>query len=122
VLAWCKDVEVYCVEDGVYYHGYAKMALYTDGQVVKYGTNNTLSTSYVLKSYEWITNPWTGNAWTWDELNALEIGISMYGDWYTDPPFNTVYHYATAYCTQIYAEVTYIPPASRGAQLIGPVW
>ena len=31
--------------------------------------------SYTNKSYEWTTNPATGNPWTWDEIDALEVGI-----------------------------------------------
>jgi uncharacterized protein (DUF362 family) len=50
------------------------------------------------KHYTWSNNPYTGNAWTWQEIDDLEIGVALRGstagpDW--------------AHCTQVYAEVEY---------------
>ena len=40
----------------------------------------------------WLTNPYTGEEWTWDEIADLQIGIELsYNIW--------------TYCTQIYVEV-----------------
>jgi hypothetical protein len=49
-------------------------------------------------SENWTTNPYTGAAWTWSEIQYLQIGIKLYddGDGYPD-------------CTQVYAEVNYTP-------------
>lgn len=44
----------------------------------------------------WTTNPNTSNVWTWDEIDELEIGISIKGA-----------RKLLTYCTQIYAEVDY---------------
>lgn len=112
--AMCKDLDV---SDGeTLYHGFATMALYSPGNVVKYGTSEMLLPSYVLKSYTWNLNPWTGVAWTWAELNALEIGVHLAGAHYNAT-------YATAYCTQLYTDITHNPPSSGGrAQLVGPIW
>ena len=50
-------------------------------------------------SETWTTNPNTGQPWTWDEIDDLQIGIKLYDDGYGYPQ-----------CTQVYAEVTYQPP------------
>ncbi|MFC1916010.1 hypothetical protein ACFLW4_04870 [Chloroflexota bacterium] len=49
-------------------------------------------------SANWTTNPYTGEPWTWPEIDALQIGIKLYDD-------------GTGYpqCTQVYAEVNYTP-------------
>ena len=47
-------------------------------------------------SEQWDTNPYTGSAWTWEEIDALEIGVALRSD-----GFNW------ANCTQTYAEVDY---------------
>jgi len=47
-------------------------------------------------SETWTTNPYTGEPWTWDEIDDLQIGVKLYdyGPGYPD-------------CTQVYAEVNY---------------
>jgi len=49
-------------------------------------------------SETWITNPYTGEAWTWSEIQYLQIGIKLYDDGNGYPE-----------CTQVYAEVNYTP-------------
>ena len=57
----------------------------------------------------WTTNPYTGSAWTWDEINTLQIGVSLYSDVPGQPPpYNT-------YCTQVYVEVDYTPSSGGSA-------
>ncbi len=51
--------------------------------------------------YEWNTNPYTGSAWTWDEINDLQIGVGLRS------PTSGVQN--TSYCTQVYAVVEYAP-------------
>ena len=46
-------------------------------------------------SQEWATNPATGNPWTWDEIDALQIGVSL------------IKGLSLALCTQVYVEVDY---------------
>ena len=60
-------------------------------------SENTLTTSYATYSYQWDTNPQTGNDWTWDEIDALQIGVGL-----RRPRTNT-----WTRCTQVYAEVGY---------------
>ena len=42
-----------------------------------YGTEEQITTSYAPYSYQWNTNPQTGNPWTWDEIDALQIGVGI---------------------------------------------
>jgi len=53
--------------------------------------------TWLYFSNGWALNPNTGRAWTWDEINDLEIGIMMYC---------TGIHYVID-CTQIYAGIFY---------------
>jgi len=55
----------------------------------------TVSHTWTTYSNEWSTNPATGSAWTWDEIDKLQIGCALqYGYWYTQ-------------VTQVYVEVDY---------------
>jgi hypothetical protein len=52
--------------------------------------------SYTEKTWELTTNPNTSAAWTWDEIDALQIGVQM---WCGDGQWGR--------CTQVYVEVDY---------------
>jgi len=54
-------------------------------------------------SWSWDTNPATNEPWTLDELTALQAGISLKGGW-------GFRRDASAFCTQLYAEVEYYAP------------
>jgi len=41
------------------------------------GTEENLTTSYATYSYQWTDNPSTNTTWTWDEIDALEIGVGL---------------------------------------------
>jgi hypothetical protein len=75
-----------------------KITLLIDG-IYYDGSENTLTTSYVNYNYSWSTNPDTGLAWTWDDINNMQVGIALKG-----------YELTTTHsrCTQLYIEVTYI--------------
>lgn len=62
------------------------------------GVEKVLSTSYLTYYTEYTTNPNTSNAWTWAEIDAMEIGVSLDGDGVN-----------TARCTQVYVIVNYTP-------------
>ena len=69
------------------------------------GNNETVTTSYASYSYQWDTNPQTGNAWTWDEIDALQIGVGL----------RKAANGVNTGCTQVYAEVSYeIEPVTEG--------
>ena len=71
----------------------ARTALLVDGTEF-YGTNQNLDgvTSYTDYSTTYINNPAIPAAWTWSELNNIQIGVSM-----RNP----------ARCTQVWAEIYY---------------
>ena len=52
----------------------------------------------------WATDPNTGVAWTWDAIDALQVGVSMRQGKNSD----VANHYCT-YCTQVFLEVDYTP-------------
>lgn len=58
---------------------------------------DTGTANYVLKSEAWATNPQTGVAWTWADIDALQAGISLKSATAGDG----------ASCTQLYVEVDY---------------
>ena len=57
----------------------------------------TVTTSYASYSEQWNTNPKTSAAWTWDEIDALQIGVKV------RRAANGVY----TRCTQVYVVVNY---------------
>ncbi len=62
-----------------------------------YGDQTPLPESYTNLSTTWITNPSTGETWTWDEIDALEAGVRMYGGG----------NDGDSRCTQVYVQVGY---------------
>lgn len=61
------------------------------------GLEFPLTSGWLEYTTMWRLNPATGRSWTWTEINALQIGCSLYevsGD---------------ARCTQVYVEVYYTP-------------
>ncbi len=63
------------------------------------GADQGLTASWANYSEEWTTNPNTGAAWTWQEIEDLQAGPRMRGQ---------ASHFP-AYCTQVWVEVTYEP-------------
>ena len=66
------------------------------------GTAYATTTNYATYSHRWDTNPQTGQAWTWDEIDALQIGVGLRRPTGTGAPGGRWTH-----CTQVYAEVNY---------------
>ena len=69
-----------------------------------YATNyetleQTVTTSYVTYSQAYTTNPYTGLAWTWDEIDALEARIKLRSA--------KAASYVATRCTQVYVVVDY---------------
>lgn len=71
---------------------------------------NELGTSYSTKSWVHTTNPNTSSAWTWDEIDAMEIGQYMTA-YCVGPCGAPPYH---TRCTQTYVEIDYTPSAGDG--------
>jgi hypothetical protein len=66
--------------------------------------SENLSLSYESYTYGWDLNPETSSDWTWDEIDALQIGLAL------QRPATGYY----ARCTQVYAEVGFEAPPLIG--------
>ncbi len=69
----------------------------TNDQLFSGPTEETDSTDFVTISWQNDFNPSTGEAWTADEINALQVGVAMKGNKSNKP----------ALCTQVYVRVDY---------------
>jgi hypothetical protein len=83
---------------------YARAAAKTHGTVYTGSEESNATDTFVLKSYPWTTNPNTGQAWTWSEIDALQVGIELKADSLDDG----------AVCTQVYLVVNYTAYSSPG--------
>jgi len=68
------------------------------------GTEVKTTTSYATYSYDWNTNPQTGSAWTWNEIDNLQAGVGLLRPKGKEE----------TRCTQVYAEVNYTPYLTSG--------
>ena len=66
-----------------------------------YGDNQALTDTVALYSQTWTTNPYTSEAWTWTQIDALMAGDSL-TNYATDKK-----NYKTPYCYQLWVEVDY---------------
>lgn len=89
-------VTVYCRARRTQSQGDIRPSLYIGGTEYN-GTAQALSSSYANYSSQWTTNPSTGAAWTWTEVNSLQAGMRIRGQSGTHP----------ARCTQVWVEVRY---------------
>ncbi|MBA7573156.1 hypothetical protein ES708_14951 [subsurface metagenome] len=86
--------------------GWGKATIYTHdslhyGDEIPYG-DIALYSAFSNHSHTWTKNPNTTNDWTWDEVDALEAGITLAR---TDK---------NIWCTQVYVEVDYTPALAVG--------
>lgn len=58
--------------------------------------------SYHTYSQDYTVNPYTGSAWTWDEIDALQAGVTLYSKGEGDHDY-----YDEVRCTQVYVIVSY---------------
>lgn len=85
--------------------GYAYTKLKTEA-TVHTGDEETLSGSYANFSKQYVNNPTTTVAWTWAQIDALQIGVRL-----RQPgPFDI----SACRCTQVYVEVDYTPVVAAG--------
>ena len=73
------------------------------------GATENLTIGYDTYSYQWSHNPQTEGYWTWDEIDALQIGVGL-----RQPAVGE-----SARCTQVYAEVDFEAPLLSGDVPIG---
>ncbi|MCP4704747.1 MAG: prepilin-type N-terminal cleavage/methylation domain-containing protein [candidate division Zixibacteria bacterium] len=90
------SVEVYCRTKKAQTNGNVRPTLYIGGSEYN-GTAQGLTTSYVDYLQSWTINPNTSLAWTWSNINSLEVGVSIKGQNSGKP----------AYCTQVWIIVYY---------------
>jgi prepilin-type N-terminal cleavage/methylation domain-containing protein len=89
-------VTVWCRAKKNHTQGDVRQVVFVGGTAYA-GTFANLTTSYVNYSYSWTTNPKTGAAWTWTDINNLEAGVRLTGQNSGKP----------AYCTQVWVVVDY---------------
>ena len=87
---------------------YTHTDIYYGAQVVP-----TPENSNITYSASWATNPNTGIAWTWEEINALEPGIELYSAGYSGNAYSDAKNY------WLYVVVTYRGLGCPRAQIIG---
>jgi len=74
---------------------YSREYIYIGGSLYE-GTLHTLTTSWADYYTEWATNPKTGVAWTWADIDALQAGTELFSSQGKD-----------SYCTQVYVIIEY---------------
>jgi general secretion pathway protein G len=63
------------------------------------GSQKNVSNTWTTYSDSWATNPATGAAWTWADINNLQAGVSLESE--------SIFF--ASECTQVYITVTYAP-------------
>ena len=79
----------------------------TGGTEYDNGSNIQTTTDYTTYNYQWNTNPKTTVAWTWDDIDALQIGVKA------------VNGYFGLYVTQVYVVVDYTAGVALSAVITG---
>ncbi len=89
-----------------------KIAIKTGGTPYEGDEETLINTAWTNFTKIWTNNPNTGIAWAWNDIDNLQIGVSLrYGR-----PENGITSIST--CTQLYIEVSY---TSTGSLAIAPV-
>lgn len=107
-----NSVKVYARCRNYYYTANALRMVIRSGTTNYYSSYIQLSTSYDTKSVTYNTNPASGSAWTWDDIDSLQAGVEL-GQWSAGKDGDA------AICTQIYVEVDYTPTKSFKYWFIG---
>jgi hypothetical protein len=90
------------------YNARAKAAIKTHGKVYQGYIETQHGTDFATRSYDWAKNPATNETWTWEEIDALQAGVSIMGR-----------HDGPAICTQVYVKVNYEFVQTQGAVPLG---
>lgn len=89
---------------------FGRTALYKSGSSIRYGSQESLDSSDLVQYYtDYALNPWTGVAWTWGDVDALEAGFALKGHSYA----------SYAHGSDAYLVVSSVPLSNGGAQIIG---
>jgi hypothetical protein len=76
-------------------------ALKTNGEVFEGPTVTYNETAFVTESWECPVNPATEEAWTWEEINALQAGVTAKGNTKTKPALVTQVYVAVNFETSV---------------------
>jgi len=99
-------IKVWIVITGASTSNAGKTVIKTGGTVYEGSVNYIPVTSQWYSFYtQYDVNPKTGIAWTWDDINALQAGVSIVG-FYIMP---YLLEYYIVYCTQVYVEIDLSP-------------
>jgi hypothetical protein len=90
--------------DGGDHIAYARPAIKTHGAIFEGNQVSQTGGTYVTKSHQWTVNPATKKVWTWEDINALQAGISLRSE----------RRFWPAYCTQVYVAVDYESVITEG--------
>ncbi len=77
---------------------FAKPVIKIGGTVYEGDVYENTTTAYYNHSHTWATNPATSVAWTWSDIDSLQIGVSLK----RGGSGNSI-------CTQVYVEVAFTP-------------
>ena len=102
----------YRVAAGGGYNIRAMAAIKANGQVHEGPTETYFGNAFITLSYNWTDNPATGEAWTWEEINSLQAGITIKGQ----------NRYSPAICTQVIVAVDYNYVIIEGSAPPGDVY
>lgn len=94
-----KSIEVFIRAKRADAGDWARIMIKTGGIEYDNGANLALGAAYADFSHVWATNPDTGELWTWDDIDSLQIGVKLsegFANW--------------ARCTQVYVEVNIWKP------------
>jgi hypothetical protein len=86
------------------YNVRAMAEIQTNGGAYSGETITHSGMDFTTESWELPANPATEEAWTWEEINALQAGITMRGNSKKNP----------AICTQVYVQVNYEYTITQG--------
>ncbi len=84
-----------------------RACLKTGGTVYESGNLGSTTGSWHLVSWEQTTNPKTSAAWTWDDIDALQIGANIYSD------------SGLTKVTQVYVVIPYTAPGDMSVGVTG---
>jgi len=100
IRGWCE------AHDNVSTPACCQMGVYI-GSTGYYSGVETLSTSVANLNKSWATNPATEAAWTWEDINALQMLLKLTGGtWFTGKDGGSF----AAYASQAWIEITYSLP------------
>ena len=96
------EVTVRVMKNGAY-NGCTAWPMLSTGGTEYVGTEVALTNGvWADLDDDWAVNPKTGIAWTWDDIDALQIGVRLYDQFASHAPE----------CTQVYAIVSYTEDTS----------